>query len=107
MRLAGSPEVYEVLSRRFTDQVMPAEASRRRAAEVLADGDQIDTRLDAFFRLYELLQSKGYSEPAAQHLAVEMIEGRQPMAQMTKRFAAINGQQFPEPEGSSAADREF
>lgn len=107
MRLAGSPEVYEVLSRRFTDQGMPGEASRHLAAEAMADGEQIDTRLDAFFRLYELLQSKGYSEPAAQHLAVEMMEGRQPMAQMTKRFAAINGQQFPEPASSSTADREF
>lgn len=104
MRLAGSPEVYEVLSKRFTDQGVPGEASRHLAAEVMADGEQLDTRLDTFFRMYELLQSKGYSEPAAQHLAVEMMEGRQPMARMTRRFAAINGQQFPDTAGSGSAD---
>lgn len=107
MRLAGSPEVYEVLSRRFADQGFPDEASRHLAAEVMADGDQVDTKLDTFFRLYELLQSKGYSEPAAQHLAVEMMEGRQPMTRMTRRFAAINGQQFPDAASSSPADREL
>lgn len=101
MRLAGSPEVYEVLSRRFVDRGVPGEASRHLAAEVMSDGDQVDTRLDTFFRMYELLQSKGYSEPAAQHLAVEMMEGREPMARMTKRFAAINGQQFPDAGGGS------
>lgn len=104
MRLAGSPEVYEVLSRRFADSGMPGEASRHLAAEVMADGDRIDARLDTFFRMYELLQSKGYSESAAQHLAVEMMEGREPMARMTKRFAAINGQQFPDAGSGGPAD---
>lgn len=104
MRLAGSPRVYEALSRNFTEQGVPREASRHLAAEVMADGDQLDTQLDTFFRMYDLLQSKGYSEPAAQHLAVEMMEGRQPMARMTRRFAAINGQQFPDPASSGSAD---
>jgi hypothetical protein len=104
MRLAGSPEVYDVLSRRFADGGVPGEASRHLAAEVMVDGGQIDTRLDTFFRMYELLQSKGYSEPAAQHLAVEMMEGREPMARMTRRYAAINGQQFPDAGGGSPAD---
>lgn len=105
MRLAGSPEVYEELSRRFERSGFPTDAAGHLAAEVMTDGDQVDTRLDTFIRLYDLLQSKGYSEPAAQHLAVEMMEGREPMAQMTRRFAAINGYQFPASDGGGAADR--
>lgn len=89
MRLAGSPEVFNTLSRQFAGQGIPAEASRHLAAEVMIDPDAVDARLDTFFRLYELLQSKGYSTVAAQHLAVEMMEGREPMAQMTRRFAGI------------------
>lgn len=55
----------------------------------MTDPDAVDMRLDAFFQLYELLQSKGYSTSAAQHLAVEMMEGREPMTRMTRRFAGI------------------
>lgn len=104
MRLAGSPEVYGVLSKRFADQGALNDGSQQGGAGGIPDSDQIDARLDAFFRMYELLQSKGYSEPAAQHLAVEMMEGRQPMARMTRRYAAIHGQQFPDIGGSGPAD---
>lgn len=56
----------------------------------MVEPDAIDIRLETFTRLYELLQSKGYSTAAAQHLAVEMMEGREPMARMTRRFAGIH-----------------
>jgi hypothetical protein len=91
MRLAGSPEVYDALARQYVGQGIPRVAADHLAAEVVADGDAVDTRTDSFFRLYELLQSKGYSEVAAQHLAIEMMEGREPMAQTTRRFAGIYG----------------
>lgn len=91
MRLAGSPEVYDALARQYVGQGIPRGAADHLAAEVLADGDAVDTRTDTFFRLYELLQSKGYSETAAEHLAVEMMEGREPMATTTRRFAGVYG----------------
>lgn len=91
MRLAGSPELFDALVRQYAGRGIPREAARHLAAEVTAGDQSIDNRLDAFFGLYELLQSKGYSETAAQHLAVEMMEGREPMAQSTRRFAGIYG----------------
>lgn len=91
MRLAGSPELFDALVRQYAGRGIPRAAAEHLAAEVSAGDQSVDGRLDAFFGLYELLQSKGYSESAAQHLAVEMMEGREPMAQSTRRFAGIYG----------------
>jgi hypothetical protein len=91
MRLAGSPEMFDALARQFTGQGIPRGAAEHLSAEVLTDGNQVDTRVDTFFRLHDLLESKGYSDIAAQHLAVEMMEGREPMAKTTRRFAGIYG----------------
>lgn len=88
MRLAGSSGVYEALARHFMAADVPEEAAHHMAAEAAVHG-QTDADLDRFFALYELLRSKGYSDSAAQHVAVEMIEGREPMAQTTRRFAGI------------------
>jgi hypothetical protein len=91
MRLAGSPEMFNALARQFAGQGIPRAAAGHLAAKAITDADAVDSRTDTFFRLYELLQSKGYSDSAAQHLAVEMMEGREPMARTTRRFAAIYG----------------
>ena len=77
MRLAGDPAVYKALAG------SEAPESVQRA--------QVDSRLDAFFELYALLQSKGYSDAAAQQTAMDMMAGTQPMAQPTKRFAGVYG----------------
>lgn len=91
MRLAGSPELFDALVRQYAGRGIPREAAQHIAAEVTTGDQSVDNQLDAFFGLYELLQSKGYSESAAQHLAVEMMEGREPMVQSTRRFAGIYG----------------
>ena len=91
MRLAGSPELFDALVRQYAGRGIPRGAAQHLAAEVTTGAQSIDNQLDAFFGLYELLQSKGYSASAAQHLAVEMMEGREPMAQSTRRFAGIYG----------------
>jgi hypothetical protein len=91
MRLAGSPELFDALVRQYAGRGIPRGAAQHIAAEVTAGDQSVDNQLDAFFGLYELLQSKGYSESAAQHLAVEMMEGREPMVQSTRRFAGIYG----------------
>jgi hypothetical protein len=41
--------------------------------------------------LHALLRSKGYSEQAAQHSALEMLAKREPEAQTTRRFAGMYG----------------
>lgn len=91
MRLAGSPELFDALVRQYAGRGIPRGAADHLAAEVVTGDDAVQGRLDAFFGLYELLQSKGYSPSAAQHLAVEMMEGREPMVQSTRRFAGIYG----------------
>jgi hypothetical protein len=105
MRLAGSPEMFDALARQFAGQGIPRAAADHLAAEAITDGDAIDTRTDTFFRLYELLQSKGYSDSAAQHLAVEMMEGREPMARTTRRFAALYGDSPSDALYGDGADR--
>ena len=77
MRLAGDPAVYKALA----GSDVPESVQRA----------QVDSRLDAFFDLYALLQSKGYSDAAAQQTAMDMMAGAQPMAQPTKRFAGVYG----------------
>lgn len=105
MRLAGSPALFDALVRQCAGRGIPREAAHHLAADAMTDGDKLDSRLDAFFGLYELLQSKGYSEPAAQHLAVEMLEGRLEEARPTRRFAGIYGDPSTDPLGGDAPYR--
>lgn len=107
MRLAGSPELFDALVRQYVGRGVPRGAAGHLAAEVSTGESSLDGRLDAFFGLYELLQSKGYSESAAQHLAVEMMEGREPMAQSTRRFAGIYGDTPSDAAIGDAFDRGF
>jgi hypothetical protein len=90
MRLAGDPNLAPQLARLLGDGSAEAAASSAKA--------------DSFWQLYALLQSKGYSPQAAQQVALEMVDGRQPMAQMTRRFAAIYGDPSTDPEPSRGAD---
>lgn len=103
MRLAGSSGVYEALSRHFMAGEKPANVAHQQLADGVADG-AANADLDRFFALYELLKSKGYSESAAQHVAVEMLEGREPMAHTTRRFAGIYGDQSLDTQSSGCAD---
>lgn len=74
MRFAGCPEVYEALTQHFVTDDMPRPAARHMAAEVMMHGPEADTRIDRFFSLMRSLQEQGYSEEAAQHLAIEAME---------------------------------
>ncbi|MBG46213.1 MAG: hypothetical protein CMB76_06810 [Euryarchaeota archaeon] len=70
MRLAGDEEFYGQLS---DDESTP------------------DSKFDSFMRCYDILCSKGFSEQAATETAIAMVEGKEPMAQPSVRFAKING----------------
>lgn len=74
MRLAGSPEVFEALAKHFTSDEMPRPAAGHMAAEVMVHGQEMDTSIERFQRLYRSLREQGYSDEAAQHLAVEALE---------------------------------
>lgn len=84
MRLAGRSDAIEPLARHVAGQGLSG-------AE-----DAASERMDAFFRVYELLLSKGYSAPAAQVLAVKMIDGQEPMAKTTRRFAGVHDDPPPD-----------
>lgn len=91
MRLAGQPEIYNALAKHFASDDVPDSAAHHLAAEVMTHGDDVDTSIDRFFHFYELLKSKGYADEAAQHLAVEMMEGREPESKTGLRFARVYG----------------
>ena len=75
MRLAGSDEIFSALAGRFAvNGTAPA-----------------DDALDAFFQTYALLRSKGYSDNAAEQVATDIAQGREPAPHVTKRFADIYG----------------
>lgn len=75
MRLAGSDEIFSALA--------------GRSASNGEQGD--DAALEMFMQAYALLQSKGYSDSAAEQVAVEIAQGREQVQQPTKRFAAVYG----------------
>lgn len=77
MRLAGHPDVREVLA--------------SSGAPSPVQQNLVDSRLNAFMELHALLRSKGYSPELAAQAATAMTQGREPMAQETKRFAQIYG----------------
>ena len=72
MRTAGGSEFSEAISDQW-DEEFSSEGSK----------------LDSFLRLYELLRSKGYSDPYAEEVAIGMLEGKEPIAKDTTRFAGI------------------
>ena len=74
MRLAGSPEMFQALAKHFTSDDMPPPAAQHMAAEVMAHGEGMDTSVERFNAVYQSLLEQGYSDEAAQHLAVEALE---------------------------------
>ena len=81
MRLAGSQDVHDALS----DQ-------------------QHVSRFDNFVEAFERLRDTGLSEEHAEQFAIEMAEGREPMARLTKRFAGTYGDQSEDSVVSDSAD---
>lgn len=83
MRLAGSEELYSTLKEQDKAK-----------------------RLEDFFTAYERLEASGLSDEHAQHYAVEMAEGREPMAKLSLRFARLNGDSIEDARIGREDDRE-
>jgi len=81
MRLAGGQDVYDALSEQ-------------------RDG----SKLDQFYEAFDRLQDKGLSKEHAEHFAMEIMEGREPMARLTTRFAGTYGDQSTDPDVGDSAD---
>ena len=56
-------------------------------AEVIPE----NTSLNEFLDLYDILVSKGFSEQLAEKTAIDMMEGKEPKAKPSVRFAKIYG----------------
>jgi hypothetical protein len=91
MRLAGSPEIFEALKTHFVSDDVPPQAAGHLAAEVMTHGESADTRIDQFFDYFARFRDQGFSEDAAQHLAIEAMEGREQEPRRTLRFAGVHG----------------
>ena len=81
MRLAGSQDVHDALS-----------------------GQQHVSKFDRFVEAFDRLRDKGLSEEHAEQYAIEMAEGREPMAKLTTRFAGTYGDQSEDSAISERAD---
>ena len=92
MRLAGSDDVFRSLSE---------------GLDVDFDqGHTENTKLDSFLSTYDLLVSKGFSQQAAEETAMAMVEGKEPMAQPTLRFAMIYGDASKDDSPSGETDKQ-
>lgn len=84
MRPAGKQDVYEILA---GEEAIPE-----------------NTSLNEFLDLYDILVSKGFSEQLAEKTAIDMMEGKEPKAKPSVRFAKIYGGPSPNFGSSSNSD---
>ena len=88
-RLAASPQIVEAISRHFKSDGVPPQAATHLAAEVVSHPDAIDTNIARFQDFLANYRSKGFSNEAAQHLAVEALEsGEEPSR--SRRFQMLH-----------------
>jgi hypothetical protein len=66
--------MYQALVKHLTSDEMPQPAAGHMAAEVLTHGEGVDTGVEHFRQAYESFKQQGFSDEAAQHLAVESLE---------------------------------
>lgn len=89
MRLAASPEIVEAITSHYRSDGVPDPAAGHLAAETVSHPESMDTRIERFRTIYANLQSKGYSDEAAQNLAVEAMETGQAPGE-SRRFQLLN-----------------
>ena len=59
------------------------------AAEMVTHGEDFDSSIERYERNYDNFRERGYNEHAAQAMAVESLEGEDPVESI--RFARIYG----------------
>lgn len=78
-RFAASPEIVEAITRHFRSDGVPPQAAGHLAAEMAMHPEDIDTSVAKFQDYLANFRSRGFSDDAAQHLAVEALEsGHEP-----------------------------
>ena len=96
MRLAGEqtkhdPEVFQTIWKHLKTDGVPDQAANHLTAEMLHNGEDLDSSIEQYERNYSNYREKGYNEHAAQAMAVESLEtGENPEESI--RFARIYAQ---------------
>ena len=95
MRKAGDctcdkPEVFSTIQKHLQTDGVPSQAAAHMTAEMMTEGEDFDSSIENYQRYYANYKEKGFSEDAAQALAVEALEGREPEPKESLRFARIH-----------------
>lgn len=95
MRKAGEvakqdPKVFETISKHLQTDGVPDRAADQMSAEMLNHGEDYDSSVEHFFRMFENYKSKGFDEDAAQAMAVEALEGNRDEPKESLRFARVS-----------------
>ena len=90
-RLAASPEIVEAITRHFKSDGVPSPAAGHLAAEVVSHPDDVDTKVSRFQDFLANYRSKGFSDEAAQNLAVEALEGGEEPSR-SRRYQLLQGE---------------
>ena len=86
----GAPEVFSTIQKHLKTDGVPEQAANQMTAEMLTHGEDFDSSVENYQRYYENYKEKGFSQDAAQALAVEALEGREPEPKESIRFARIH-----------------
>ena len=95
MRKAGdcacdNPEVFSTIQKHLKSDGVPNQAANQMTAEMLTHGEDFESSVEKYQQYEDNYKSKGFSNDAAQALAVEALEGREPEPKASLRFARIN-----------------
>jgi hypothetical protein len=85
----SEPEVFQGIWKHLKTDGLPDQAANQMAAEIMTHGEDVDTSIERYERNYDNFREKGYNEHAAQAMAVESLEGEDPVESI--RFARIYG----------------
>ena len=115
MRLAGEtpredPEMFQTLWKHLKSDGVEDQAANQLAAEMMTHGEDFDSSIERYERYLANYKSKGFTEHAAQAMAVEALEGRETAPKESLRFARCVGDvveganTFSVPDGTGRED---
>lgn len=94
LRKAGdevSPEVYQTIWKHLKSDGVPDQAANQMTAEMLTHGEDFESSVAKYQENEKIYREKGFTEHAAQAMAVEALEGREEEPNKSLRYARIHG----------------
>lgn len=84
------PEVFQTIWKHLKSDGVPDQAANQMTAEMLTHGEDFESSIEKYQQYEDNYMSKGFNKHAAQALAVESLEGREPEPKQSLRFARIH-----------------